>query len=162
MHVKRFKGSTSDRGSFQSHLYVTYQLSDRAIQKDTAFDSSEDNLYLLAGTSVRILCVVTEPGLCPVFKCALPTLPPLCKPPSCTYDSQCPGTQKCCKGCNGCGFCFQTPDIPSCATVVSISPRTKRGFGREGTECLKHRKKQTSNEIQTQKGSNERRFQMNL
>ena len=58
MHVKRFKGSTSDRGSFQSHLYVTYQLSDRAIQKDTAFDSSEDNLYLLAGTSVRILCVV--------------------------------------------------------------------------------------------------------
>ena len=58
MHVKHFKGSTSDRGSFQSHLYVTYQLSDRAIQKDTAFDSSEDNLYLLAGTSVSILCVV--------------------------------------------------------------------------------------------------------
>ena len=55
MHVKRLKGSLRDGDSFQPNLYLSYQLSDKAIEKDAAFDSTEDHLYLLAGTSVCIL-----------------------------------------------------------------------------------------------------------
>ena len=65
MQVRHLKSSVWLRDSFVPHLYVTYQLSDRPIEKDTAFDSTKDSLYLLAGTSVRIFYTAR---LCCVYK----------------------------------------------------------------------------------------------
>lgn len=70
-------------------------------------------------------CVVIEPDHCRAYRCPIQLQPPTCET-ACTFDWQCPGEKKCCRGCNGCNFCYEPP---SCAMVVSVKECTMEAHG---------------------------------